>query len=250
MKKIILIIIMFAMLAGGIAQAQDRYYNRNNVYENFAYADYEFRHSNAAYHMERYRGNIYYFHHYRANVYFVLVGPHVFVVPGFTFRDYIHLPNFHWVSNSDFIALSAVHFPYYDSHVRFNYYNSYYDHNRWSQRNHILVTRNYRKYYQNRHSSKRYSRHMSRVRTHQARAMERARHLRHSPQRQKVNIHKSRSNYRNVYQKRYKPVNRTSYRTARDFKHRAKSSKVSRSRSGYSRHGATVKKRVSGRKKR
>lgn len=249
MKKIILIIIMFAMLASGIAWAQDRYYNRNNVYENFAYADYEFRHSNAAYHIERCRGNIYYFHHYRANVYFVLVGPHVFVVPGLTFRDYIHLPNFHWVSRPDFIALSAVHFPYYDSYVRFNYYFSYYDHNPWSLRNHILVTRNYRKYYHNRHGNKRYHHDLSRVRAQQAQAMERARHLRHNPQRQNVTIHKNSSNYRNVYQKRYKPVNMTGYRTSQSFKHRVKSPTISRSRSGYSRHGATVK-RVSGRKKR
>ena len=173
---------MLAVAAGGFLQAQEGagYYNRNNEYDNYAYADYEFRHSNAEFHMNRYRGDIYYFHHYRANVYFVLVGPNVFVVPALTFRGYMHRPNYHWASRADFIALSAVYFPYYDSYVRFGYYFDYYDHNPWCVSNHLLVTRNYRTYYTNRNRSRQYYRHLNRISAHQSRAMDRARHFRNN----------------------------------------------------------------------
>jgi len=184
MKKITLLIIVLAVAAGGFLQAQEGagYYNRNNEYDNYAYADYEFRHSNAAYHIDRYGGDIYYFHHYRANVYFVLVGPNVFVVPGLTFRNYLHRPNIHWLSRADFIAISAVNFPYYDSYVRFGYYSDYYDHNPWSLGNHLLVTRNYRTYYRDRSRSKRYYRHLNSISAHQSRAMERVRNFRNNRQ--------------------------------------------------------------------
>lgn len=200
MKKITLLILVLAVTAGGFLQAQEGagYYNRNNEYDNFAYADYEFRHSNSAYHIDRYRGDIYYFHHYRANVYFVLVGPNVFVVPGLTFRNYLHRPNFHWMPRADFIAMSAVNFPYYDSYVRFGYYFDYYDHNPWCVRNHLLVTRNYRTYYRDRHRSKRYYRHLNSISAHQSRAMERARNFRSNRHSYRQNERTYRGSQRNT----------------------------------------------------
>ncbi len=177
MKKLLMILMAVALLSG-LVFAQDNYYNRNNRYDNYSYADYEFRHSNAAFHMDRFHGDVYYFHHYRANVYFVLVGPHTFVVPGYTFRAYMDRPNFHWVPRESFISLSAVSLPYYDSHVRFNYYSSYYDSNPWSIMNHYRVTRNYRKHYNCRHRSKRYYRNQRRVMSHRHRHMGEARRLR------------------------------------------------------------------------
>lgn len=196
MKKITLIILMLAVASSVVLWAQDGYgyYNRNNEYDNFAYSDYEFRHSNAAFHIDRYRGDIYYFHHYRANVYFVLAGPNVFVVPALTFRTYMNRPNFHWSSRNDFIALSAVNFPYYDSYVRFGYYFSYYDNNPWSIGNHVHVTRNYRNYYTGRHKNSRYYRNMSQVNSRRTGETARVSHYRQNrPQQQERNSR----NYRN-----------------------------------------------------
>lgn len=207
MKKMILMILALAVAAGGFLHAYESegYYNRHNEYDNYAYADYEFQHSNAAFHIDRYHDDIYYFHHYRANVYFVLVGPRVFVVPALTFRRYMHRHNFSWASRADFIALSAVHFPYYDSYVRFGYYFDYYDHNPWCVRNHLHVTRNYRKYYRDRSRSKRYYRHLTRISPHQSRAMERARHFR---KHRSANRHDAHTYRENTYRKNQRNVSR------------------------------------------
>ncbi len=62
---------MTLVIGSGFAFGGNGYYNRHNVYENYAYADFEFRLSNAAYHLDRYYGSVYYYHHPRANVYFV-----------------------------------------------------------------------------------------------------------------------------------------------------------------------------------
>lgn len=176
MKKMILTVLAVTVLFTGLSFGD--YYNRHNPYKNFAYADYEFQHSNAAFHINRYKGDIYYFHHYRANVYFVLVGPNTFVVPALTFRAYEHRPNFVWVGNNDFVALSAANLSYYDSHVRFNYYFRYYDQNPYNVRNHVRVTRNYRKFYKNRRTSKRYNRSRTSVIASRDKSMKRARVLR------------------------------------------------------------------------
>lgn len=214
MKKITLIILMLAVTSSVVLWAQDGYgyYNRNNEYDNFAYADYEFRHSNAAFHIDRYRGNIYYFHHYRANVYFVLVGPNVFVVPALTFRHYMNRPNFHWSSRNDFIALSAVNFPYYDSYVRFGYYFSYYDNNPWSIGNHVHVTRNYRNYYTGRHKNSRYYRNMSQVNARRTGEMKRVSHHSQNRYRQPERANRSYTTNRNSRVQEYRVKSRNQYR--------------------------------------
>jgi hypothetical protein len=165
-----------------------------------------------------------------------MVGPHVFVVPGYTFRSYMHRPNFYWVSRPDFVALSSANFGYYDSYVRFGFYFNFYDNNPWGVRNHILVTRNYRKHYRNRYHSRRYYRHHKRVMAGHRHAMERVRNVRH-----KRNTYRSHGHHRNVSyrnsnsHRRYRPVKRSSYTAARTVKHRAHSGTYGSSDSGRTR---------------
>jgi len=161
MKKILLFAMAALILGSGFIYGD--YYNRHNVYDNYAYADFEFRLENAAYHMDRYQGRIYYFHHPRANVYFVLVGQSTFVVPAYTFRSYMHRDNFEWLSRSAFIALSMGGLDYYDSFLRFGFYFDFFDNYRWDQRHHRHLRSNFRNYYNGRRSHRHYSRNRTRI---------------------------------------------------------------------------------------
>ncbi len=223
MKKIIMILAV-AILLSGVMFADEDYYNRNNPYDNYSYTDYEFRLSNAAFHLDRYKGDVYYYHHYRANVYFALVGPNVFVIPAYTFRAYMERPNFHWAGQNEFVALSAIKMPFHDSFARFNYYFSYYDDNRFSPRNHIRVTRNFRKYYKKRFSSKRYKKQKSAAQLLCATSEQKARVLR-----AKVAAHPAPSATAGKGSVKlapvrvgHQPVNMAAYRAAKSISLRAK----------------------------
>lgn len=184
MKKVLLLVLAITVMFAGFGFAQDKekkedYYNKNNPYDNYALADIQFKGSNAAKRLEMYKGKVYYYHHYRANVYFVLAAQDVFVVPAYLFRDYMKRPNYYWAAKNDFVALSSASFGnFYDSWVRFNYYNTYFDHNSWTPRSVQVVSRNYGKYFNKRGTSKRYYKGTGKVSAIEGKYMSRASQVR------------------------------------------------------------------------
>ncbi|MCP4220687.1 MAG: hypothetical protein GY765_39030 [bacterium] len=172
MKKTIMILaVMVIMFSGLFGAGYDEYNDRNldveygNEYGHGDDCEYSHDGNGYAYRqmddymaLQHYNGRVFYYAHPTADIFFTLIGRQVYIVPGFKFRRSMHRSNFYAVPKADFIYYSCGSMDYYDSYMRFGFFNDYYYNNPWSYRRHRHVCSDYYGYYGNRRNSRSYYR--------------------------------------------------------------------------------------------
>ncbi|MCP4213612.1 MAG: hypothetical protein GY765_03100 [bacterium] len=171
MKKTIMILaVMVIMVSGLFGAGNDRYtdgnfdveygdeYGHDACDSSHESDEYAYRQMDDYMALHHYNGRVYYYAQPTSDIFFALIGRQVYIVPGFKFRRSMHRSNFYEVAKDDFVYYSCGSMNYYDSYMRFGFFNDYYYNNPWSCRNHRHVCSDYYGYYGNRRNSRSYYR--------------------------------------------------------------------------------------------